>query len=95
METSNMFFSELWFCIYKPIKKCGRGNYWIFFLHLAEKMPRMPLGPVNASGKVRVIGYVRLGKVSQVPLNFTSGKYLFSSFIYDIKYRQIVWMSSS
>jgi hypothetical protein len=24
MGTLNMFFSELWFCIYKPIKKWGR-----------------------------------------------------------------------
>ncbi len=26
METLNLFFSELWFCTYKPIKKCGRSR---------------------------------------------------------------------
>ncbi len=45
-----------------PFKLLGKfGNFCI--LHLAVKVPRRARGPVNAPGRVRVICYVRSGKV--------------------------------
>ncbi len=45
-----------------PFKLLGKfGNFWI--LHLAVKVPHRARDPVNAPGRVRVISYVRLGKV--------------------------------
>jgi hypothetical protein len=45
-----------------PFKLLGKfGNFRI--LRLAEKVPCRAWGLVNAPGRVRVLGYVRLGKI--------------------------------